>query len=436
MDAWKKQLLRTWLIPGGVLLLLASVVLQGGFVPLAVPAMDFYYWAAFSAAFLLALRFRSSKILFAMVTLLLAHRAVTFFAGARILPAGPGRIAFESVALLVPLNYVVAGFIRERGLNLDSILPRLGLIFLESVFVAVICRPEERSAPWFVRALLVDGTLFRWTKIPQPALLAFTAAFVILLSSILRYRKPVESGLFWSFASAFLGLQMGVIGRIGNGYFATSALILAASIIESSYALAYQDELTALPSRRSFQDALHGLEHPFTVAVVDIDHFKSVNDTFGHDTGDQVLRLVARHLGAVTGGGQGYRVGGEEFTILFPGKSTKDVLPHLELLRVSIAESSFRIRNMPDRRLTERGPDRRSAVARRAKPNVCSRTVENLSVTVSIGVAGSQSNETSVQRVIETADQSLYAAKRGGRNRVEVAGTTRPKPRRFRKNIA
>ena len=98
-------------------------------------------------------------------------------------------------------------------------------------------------------------------------------------------------------------------------------------MIENSYLLAYHDELTTLPSRRAFNDAMMRLQPPYSIAVVDIDHFKKFNDTYGHDTGDvQVLRLVASKLSLVTGGGNAYRCGGEEFTILFPGKRRDEVV--------------------------------------------------------------------------------------------------------------
>jgi len=65
-------------------------------------------------------------------------------------------------------------------------------------------------------------------------------------------------------------------------------------MVETSYLLAYHDELTALPSRRAFHEALLRLQPPYSIAMVDIDHFKRCNDTYGHDTGDEVLRLVHR----------------------------------------------------------------------------------------------------------------------------------------------
>ena len=158
----------------------------------------------------------------------------------------------------------------------------------------------------------------------------FSAAAIFLLARFLITRKPADSALFWSLAAFFLSLRFTGTTRISVVYSATAASILAASIIENSYLLAYHDELTTLPSRRAFNDALLRLQNPYSIAVVDIDHFKRFNDTYGHDTGDQVLRLVATNLARVTGGGQAYRCGGEEFTILFPGKTTPEVVDHLE----------------------------------------------------------------------------------------------------------
>jgi PleD family two-component response regulator len=200
--------------------------------------------------------------------------------------------------------------------------------------------------------------------------------------------------------------------------------------------------LTSLPSRRAFHDALLRLEHPYSIAMVDIDHFKRCNDSYGHDVGDQVLRMVASRLGRVSGGGQAYRCGGEEFAVLFPGRNTADVLEHLETLRSDIEGSSLRLRG-PDRRQEARGPDRRNRGMRgRTRTGLAIRQLartaasDSLSVTASMGVATSKGIDSAAKDVIKAADQALYRAKEGGRNRIETASAPRRRARTKSAGIA
>ena len=442
MDLGSKATLKSLFVPGGILLLAAVALLSGGLLSVSAPAVDFYYYAVFIAGILLAWRFHSSRILFALLMLLLAHRALEFFSGGRVVASGPGRIAFEAIAFLVPVNFIVLALIRERGLSIPDITPRLVLLFLESVLVAVLCRPGQIASPAFLNFALLNRSLFHWTKIPQLAWLAFVAAFVVLIARIFLYRKPVEIGLLWSLAATFLGLQANAVGRIAVAYWATAGLLLVASIIENTYVLAYHDELTSLPARRAFNEALLRLEAPYSIAVVDIDHFKNFNDTYGHDTGDQVLSMVASRLARVSGNGQAFRVGGEEFSILFAGKSAKEVVPHLDSLRALIEESRFRVRNTPERRGAPRGAGRRSEDKRSTRRklgrprNPPPETSLGLSVTVSIGVAESDSKTREVEQVIQAADKALYRAKKAGRNRVESASEARGRGARLKRNIA
>jgi diguanylate cyclase (GGDEF)-like protein len=448
VDLWSQKTLKALILPGGIFLLAANVVFRGAFGPIPPAAINFYYYAVFGAGILLAWRFHSSRVLFALITLLLAHRALEFFSAGRT-SAGSGHIALEAVAVLLPLNFIAFSVFRERGLVFFAILPRLGVLFLESVFVAVICRPGETSGP----ASLPSGLLGRlsWTPIPNLAWLGFVAALVVLLVRFLLYRKPTESGLLWALVATFLSLQVRGVGPAASAYLATAGLILVSSIIETSYLLAYHDELTTLPARRAFNDALFHLEEPYAVAMVDIDHFKSFNDTYGHETGDQVLGMVAAKLAGVTGGGQAYRVGGEEFSILFPGKSVKDVLPHLELLRSVIEVAAFRVRGQEERRIASRAPelrtqerrsrDRRAEVRRPPAPRRRTRSGQisgtanhELSVTVSIGVAEPDAPARAVEQVIQAADKALYRAKQAGRNRVDSGKP--PRPSRPKRNIA
>ncbi|HEY8670372.1 MAG TPA: diguanylate cyclase, partial [Terriglobales bacterium] len=132
----------------------------------------------------------------------------------------------------------------------------------------------------------------------------------------------------------------------------------------------------------------------------------------------------------VSGGGQAFRVGGEEFTVLFPNRSAKEVTDHLELLRLDIENSSFRLRSGDERRKLSRAADRRASATKGTASRHPS-NAQSLSVTVSIGIAESQPKKT-VEDVIQVADKALYRAKQGGRNRIEIA-IAQPKRTRARK---
>lgn len=149
------------------------------------------------------------------------------------------------------------------------------------------------------------------------------------------------------------------------------------------------DPLTGLANRRAFIAALElaiAAQRGFAVALVDIDHFKTVNDVHGHAVGDEVLVAVAESLRSASGGhGLVARHGGEEFVWLIPEVDADRARLNCEYLRESVHHAS-----------------------------------QSLPVTVSVGVAERRAGE-SVAAVMQRADEALYAAKRGGRDRVVVA---------------
>ena len=182
------------------------------------------------------------------------------------------------------------------------------------------------------------------------------------------------------------------------------ALYYLLVVIVDSYFLAYRDDLTGLPSRRALNQLALSLGRKYTVAMLDIDHFKKFNDTFGHDIGDQVLKLVAARIGEVKGGGKAFRYGGEEFTVVFPRKNHPQVIEALETVRQTIADYAVTIRN----------PARSSKQDRKDSVRVGTKQVR---VTISIGVA-SRENKQEFSEVLKAADKALYRAKNKGRNNV------------------
>jgi diguanylate cyclase (GGDEF)-like protein len=284
-------------------------------------------------------------------------------------------------------------------------------------------RPENIEFARWSRHAYLPRDLFTWTPLPQLALLAFAAAIAWLGMRMSLLRKPIDNAFFWACCAAFAGLNATAPGGASSLYLATGVLTFAASLVQTSYLLAFHDELTSLPGRRAFNQALLALEDKYAIAMVDVDHFKRFNDTFGHDTGDQVLRMVARRLAEVGGGGKAFRFGGEEFAIVFPQRSAAECLEHLEEIRQAIARSSFMVRG-PDRSHRRRGERRYTKPGRRPVGSARTRTA----VTVSMGLAESSVRLSTAERVIEAADQALYRAKDNGRNRVERSGAATRRP--------
>jgi diguanylate cyclase (GGDEF)-like protein len=412
MELWIKRRVRSTLVPGGVIVCATMILLSSRWVSLPGMAVNFFFHATFLAAALLAWRFHSRRIFWSALMLWVAHFSIDSFSGGRAIPLGPARTAFEAMCFFIPLNLAVLTFFPDRDVERPILAGFLLLVLLEAIFVLIFARPEQPSLSFLDYPLLSRYH----PRLPQLAIVLFTLAASLTLVEVIRFEKAIDHGLLWSLVAAAMGLEAVGSRTEGTVYFGVAGLVLAISIVENSYALAYQDELTGLSSRRAFTEALERLRPPYSFAMVDIDHFKSINDSYGHDIGDQVLRLVASRLARVTGGGEAFRLGGEEFTILFRARSAEQVLDHLELLRLDIENSSFQLRRGEERRKSRRAPDRRM---RRKKPR-SPRSSGRLSVTVSIGVAESHL-ALSAGEIVERADQALYRAKQGGRNRIELS---------------
>jgi diguanylate cyclase (GGDEF)-like protein len=175
------------------------------------------------------------------------------------------------------------------------------------------------------------------------------------------------------------------------------------SLTLDSYVMAFVDELTGIPGRRALEFKLKTQGKHYYLAMVDVDHFKKFNDTYGHQVGDDVLKVIAKLI-SQTPGANAYRYGGEEFCLVFSKSAQKDVLTSLGLTRKSIEEYALYPRSLV-RKKNKRGQKTK------AKP---------LHVTASFGVA-QQSGSEGYERVIERSDKALYKAKQSGRNCVSVA---------------
>jgi two-component system cell cycle response regulator len=171
--------------------------------------------------------------------------------------------------------------------------------------------------------------------------------------------------------------------------------------VKHTIELAVTDALTGLNNRRYLDNHLNVLFNrsmargkPLSVLITDIDRFKQVNDTYGHDAGDEVLKEFANRIrSTVRGADLACRYGGEEFVVVMPDTSPEVAAAVAERLRASIEDNGFTLKSAG----------------------------EELKVTASFGIASRQSSVLTPDQLMKQADLALYEAKNTGRNRVVAA---------------
>jgi diguanylate cyclase (GGDEF)-like protein len=359
--------------------------------------------------------FNRSRLVFSLLAVGLGHWMMTGPASS-IRPGSSGEIGYRAFALLFPLGLLVLSLLKERGLLTRHGLMRaatLGAVALVVLAVAAadhwlakgIARDVQRMAAHLLGIPMIPNSWIPSTPIPEMALAAFiaTAAYFVM-RLILLGNPPLESGALGGLIAGGMALHFAGNLEAVSVFFTAAAASMLIAAIQDGYRLAFVDELTGLPGRRALTMETMKLGQRFAIAMLDVDHFKKFNDTYGHDIGDQVLRMVASRMQRVSGGGRPFRYGGEEFTVIFSGKTSEEAFPHLDALRQSIEDSGFTIR----------GKNRPKTKDTKVKSNGGKR----VSVTISIGISERSDKSPTPETVLKAADQALYRAKKAGRNRV------------------
>lgn len=352
-----------------------------------------------------AARFNRARILAALLNLTLGYAALIWLA--------PGLTPFEQqtllafLFLLLPLNHLFCHVLPDHAAVSSLRLVVLAIIGLEA-FLFTLTAGTNWTA--ITSALLADVVSFTGPQEIGLSDLGFVAATVLLTLSFARLYTATNTQRAALFVSSYCLLL--VLANFDQpatliAFAAAGALILTIAAFQETWNIAYLDQLTELPGRRALEEALARLDGPFAIAMMDVDHFKKFNDTYGHDVGDQVLRMVAAQMKEIGSGAKAYRYGGEEFTMLLPGRTAAEAMPIVDALREAIGEGTFEIRRR-DRR--EGGADDASGPL-----------ATGIQVTVSGGIAERRERHQPPVDVMKAADEALYKAKRKGRNRVEKA---------------
>ena len=318
--------------------------------------------------------------------LILDVAAAWTWAAARIFNRG----SIEQRPLIVAVGVWIATIIVSGATGHARFAAGFGLAVSASLYAA------GAVEFWLTRSEPLRG---RW---PMISLLGmFAIAFFLLAVEVCLFRPILERpSTSWLEAIHFLGL-------IYAGGSALSLVTMLKDRSEIKYkAAALIDPLTGLANRRAFMDAAQrmferheGDATPISLLAFDLDRFKKINDTFGHPTGDHVLRIFADVLSrAARPADTAGRIGGEEFALVLPGFSGDAALVIARRIQSAFQKDAHFVNGQP------------------------------VSATVSVGVAAAPEHGFSLVDIISSADCALYRAKALGRNRATVAAHNSPDP--------
>ncbi|AQS35923.1 diguanylate cyclase (GGDEF) domain-containing protein [Shewanella psychrophila] len=323
------------------------------------------------------------------------------------------RFTFCLLVFALPVNLFLIHFLPEKRL-----LSRFGINYLLFILFQVVwC--------WLLLEQLTNENVsWLWSAYLKPLpslssspllLIIISMALTLVSGFIVLFRNSnFDHTIFINLVFCTLALVFFDTPAIPAICFSLAATLLLLSIITSSHELAFIDQLTELQGRRALEIEMEHINGLYTIAMLDVDHFKQFNDSYGHRTGDEVLRLVAQIMKQTEGNASVFRYGGEEFIILFKGKNSNQCLPYLNELRSKIANYDLVIRDHHERPILDKDAKIYSQDVGEHK---------TVNITVSIGVADSinartKRHDLGTDEVFKAADKALYRAKSGGRNRV------------------
>ncbi|MDZ7782766.1 MAG: GGDEF domain-containing protein [Halioglobus sp.] len=314
---------------------------------------------------------------------------------------------YLSLSLALPVLSLYLFLLPERG-----VLNPHGLVF--SIGFLVIGVLAVYLGPWLAHFNPSAAAYYGpWPM--EGYVMSFGASLLVGLVTLVGVGRLVlrneesDAALLGSLVALYLMLALLHYESISIAMGTAASLCLVWGLLRSSYAMAYRDDLTGIPGRRALNDRLKTLGRNYAIAMLDVDHFKRFNDTYGHDVGDQVLRLVASRMRRVRGG-TAYRYGGEEFCVVFPRRSVEECAEFIEQIREEIADYRMSLRDSSLRpKRARQGSRRRGATPLGG---------DQVSVTISAGIAARSDDDPDPQSVMREADRMLYKAKKAGRNRV------------------
>jgi diguanylate cyclase (GGDEF)-like protein len=402
---WKSLL--AIFFPGGLIFLIAIGFLRPQGLPLwlqqPIAALP-YIVLGFGLIF--GWYFASSRMILSLLVLALADQALV------LLPNNGGdqeivhRTIVAITAFLVPLNLLAFSILKEDSLSTIRGVMRVVLVLVQPFLVLWLCLPDQQVLATSFTREYIPSRYMEWTPIPQPALVAFAIAGLLHVIRFALHRNPLEGGAIWALCAIFVAYHTSRYGWQPTNFFMAAGLIFFVTLLQSFYQQTYRDELTGIPGRLAYDEAIGQLGKRFSVAIIGIDQLTQYANIHGKSVSEQILKLAAPRIQAACSDGQIFRTTGEEFTVLFPGKSATDTMGTLDTVRKSVDAIGLFLRGR-DRVWEQRGT-KEAGSRDRALP-----------ITLSIGVSEKLNDGATLTLVIKSAYRGLYEAKGIGGNIVK-----------------
>lgn len=317
-------------------------------------------------------------------------------------------IVANALALLV-LSQALAGYRQRAGLRTRGAMLAAGAVSALALIVwFTFVQPHvgiQQAVILFYAPIMLVASAWVLLRQSRHVLAAEkgAAAVMVLFSlsqmaaGIAALMQGAERDAYWE--SVYLMINFVTLPSAYTGLGLFAVFILATDLSEQMKQLARVDQLTQLLNRRGFAELaalalsrIRGSGAPMAVVLGDIDHFKAINDRFGHHAGDQVLRGFASLLKAMLGKDDlAARIGGEEFVMVFPGRTAEHAVMKVEQLREQFKTQELKMGE------------------------------QTITPTASFGIAELNAGDASIYDVIKRADEAMYQAKHEGRNRLVLA---------------
>src|SRR5437899_2258596 len=322
-------------------------------------------------------------------------------------PPGQKRVtAFRAVGLLLPLTLGVIAWLGEtRALSARG-ASWLGVILLQAGVVGLVefLQPAALGASLDRPLVAVDAR--PWISLPQLAIFAFAAMLGAHVARSVRGRRPLPAGAVWALVASFLALDTAGSGGPADLHFATAGMLLALGTVLEAPPVVHRHEVTGLPASLELNKIIRRLPRPYALACVAIDEFRMFREEQGVEVANRMLRLVAKALTKIGGGGHVfYLLRDHEFVVVFPRKSVEAAARYLNAVRRAVEAASL------DVSLAQPAKAGHKAIG------VVKRTVAG---TISAGVAEPQSCAADPFNVLREAELALARAQQTGMNRIVV----------------